>query len=202
MTAAPFAALLLAGGRSERMGTDKTRLVWDGRPLWHVQLAKLGALGPARLMVACRETQGLHVEAPPVACEWCFDPPGSDDGPLGVIARNLAELPLLVLAVDLPRFEPAALLTDWQAQAAPERGLCWRSAQGLEPLAAVYGPVMRPRLRQALVERRLGLQRLLEACVVAGELMERPAPVQAGLDNLNTPEEWARQKKGGPGGPP
>lgn len=184
------------------MGTDKARLVWQGQPLWRLQLDKLAALGPARLLVACREAQGLHTEAPVPACEWCFDPPGSDDGPLGAIARTLTDLPLLVLAVDLPRFEPAVLLADWRAQAAPERGLCWRSAQGLEPLAAVYGPALRPALQQALAERRLGLQKLLAAGEAQGGLVVRPAPAQAGLDNLNTPEEWARQQKGGPEGPP
>lgn len=184
------------------MGTDKARLVWQDQPLWRLQLAKLAALGPARLVVACREAQGLHAEAPAAACEWAFDPPESDDGPLGAIARSLAELPLLVLAVDLPRFEPAALLADWRAQAAPEHGLCWRSAQGLEPLAAVYPPALRPVLQQALAERRLGLQKLLTVAAAGGALAVRPAPVGVGLDNLNTPEEWARQQKGEPGGPP
>jgi molybdopterin-guanine dinucleotide biosynthesis protein A len=202
VTAAPFAALLLAGGRSERMGTDKARLLWQGQPLWRLQLAKLAALGPARLLVACREAQGLHAEAPVPACEWCFDPPGSDDGPLGAIARSLVELPLLVLAVDLPCFEPAALLAEWRALAAPERGLCWRSAQGLEPLAAVYGPLLRPALQQALAARRLGLQKLLADAAAQGALVVRPAPAQAGLDNVNTPEEWARRQKGGPEGSP
>jgi molybdenum cofactor guanylyltransferase len=184
------------------MGTDKARLIWQGQPLWRLQLAKLAALAPARLIVACREAQGLHTEAPAPACEWCFDPPGSDDGPLAAIARALGDLPLLVLAVDLPRFEPAVLLSDWRAQAAPERGLCWRSPQGLEPLAAIYGPSLRPLLQQALAERRLGLQKLLAAGVAQGALEVRPAPAQAGLDNVNTPEEWVRQQKGGPGGPP
>ena len=184
------------------MGTDKARLIWQGQPLWRLQLAKLAALGPARLLVACREAQGLHTEAPVPACEWCFDPPGSDDGPLGAIARTLTDLPLLVLAVDLPRLEPAVLLADWRAQAAPERGLCWRSAQGLEPLAAIYGPALRPLLQQALAERRLGLQKLLAAGAAQGGLVVRPAPAQAGLDNVNTPEDWARQQKGGPEGPP
>jgi molybdopterin-guanine dinucleotide biosynthesis protein A len=202
VNADPFAALLLAGGRSERMGTDKARLVWQAQPLWRLQLAKLAALGPARLLVGCREAQGLHTEAPVPACEWAFDPPGSNDGPLGAISRSLAELPLLVLAVDLPHFEPAVLLADWRAQAAPARGLCWRSAQGLEPLAAVYPPALRPVLQQALAERRLGLQKLLAQAVTQGTVVVRPEPAGAGLDNLNTPEEWARQQKGGPGGPP
>lgn len=186
------------------MGVDKARLPWEGQPLWRRQLARLQALGPARLWVGCRVEQGLQAEVPAAACEWVFDPPGSDSGPLGAIARTLTDLPLplLVLAVDMPRFEPAALLADWRAQAAPERGLCWQSAQGLEPLAAVYVPAMRPLLERALAAGRLSLQKLLRECEESDLLVVRPAPARAGLDNLNTPEEWARQQKGGPGGPP
>jgi molybdopterin-guanine dinucleotide biosynthesis protein A len=180
------------------MGCDKARLPWQGRPLWRLQFDKLAALGPAQLWVACREEQGLHDGMPEV--DWRFDPPGSDDGPLGAIARLLGDLPLLVLAVDLPHFEPAVLLADWRAQATPEHGLCWRSEQGLEPLAAVYVPVMGPVLRRALAERRLGLQRLLAACEAQGTLVVRPVPESVRLDNLNTPEEW--QTKGGSEDPP
>lgn len=184
------------------MGVDKARLPWEGQPLWRRQLARLEVLGPARLWVGCRVEQGLHEEAPAAACEWVFDPPGSDTGPLGAIARTQTDLPLLVLAVDMPRFEPAVLLAEWRAQADPARGLCWQSAQGLEPLAAVYAPAMRPFLESALAAGRLGLQRVLRECAEADLLVVGPAPAEAGLDNLNTPEEWARQQKGGPGGPP
>ncbi|MDZ4289024.1 MAG: NTP transferase domain-containing protein, partial [Prosthecobacter sp.] len=69
----PFSTLLLAGGRSRRMGQDKALLEWQGRPLWEVQLAKLQALKSERLLIACREEQGLQKNEPTI--EWLFDPP-------------------------------------------------------------------------------------------------------------------------------
>lgn len=147
-----FAAALLAGGRSRRMGRDKALIEWQGMPLWRFQLAKLRELNPERLLISCREEQGLHGEA-----EIVFDPPGSDDGPLGGITRCLerVEMPLLVLAVDMPWMTTAFLRDEVL------RGGFFRGEHGFEGLAAVYEPRMLPSMQEALRAGKLGLQRVI-----------------------------------------
>ena len=152
-----FAAALLAGGRSRRMGRDKALIEWEGIPLWQFQLSKLQELHPERLLISCREEQGLHS-----AAEFVFDPPGSDDGPLGAITRclELVQMPLLVLAVDMPWMTMAFLRDEVL------RGGFFCGDHGFEALAAVYEPRMLPAMQEALRSGRLALQRVIEACGV------------------------------------
>ena len=47
-----FSAVLLAGGKSSRMGSDKAFLEIEGEPLWQRQLATLRGLSPGQLMIS------------------------------------------------------------------------------------------------------------------------------------------------------
>ncbi|MFM7605871.1 MAG: molybdenum cofactor guanylyltransferase [Prosthecobacter sp.] len=150
-----FAAVLLCGGRSTRMGRDKTFIIWQGRPLWQVQLEKLQLLAPERLLISCREEQNIVSDA-----EMIFDPIDANDGPLGAITRCLefVQTPLLVLAVDMP-WMTVEFLRD---QVLP--GGFFFGPHGYEALCAMYEPRMLSTMKKALAERRLALQRIIETC--------------------------------------
>src|SRR4029077_13783233 len=49
-----FSAVLLAGGESRRMGTDKATFLFRGKPLWQVQLETLRKLRPAEIFLSAR----------------------------------------------------------------------------------------------------------------------------------------------------
>lgn len=179
------AAVLLCGGQSTRMGRDKAFIDWQGRPLWQVQLEKLQQLGPERVLISCRAEQevrqvfNLSSKAP----EFIFDPPNTDDGPLGAITRclELVQTPLLVLAVDMP-WMTIEFLRDHILP-----GGFFRGPHGFEALCAVYEPGMLPTMQKALAERRLALQRVIEACQPrVHELGTEHAPF---FRNANTPDE-------------
>lgn len=175
-----FAAVLLCGGKSTRMGRDKAFLDWNGRPLWQVQLDKLQQLSPQRLLISCRGEQSIVSEA-----ERVFDPIDSNDGPLGAITRCLefVQMPLLVLAVDMPWMTVECLREQIL------RGGFFRGPHGFEALCAVYEPAMLQNMKSALAERRLALQHVIEAC--QPRFRKLTAEVAGFFHNANTAEELA-----------
>src|SRR3954471_22198373 len=72
-------AVLMAGGRSRRMGRDKAELELGGRALWERQIEVLRALRPDALWVSGR----AYGEVEAVADAW------PDCGPLGGLASVL-----------------------------------------------------------------------------------------------------------------
>lgn len=190
-----FDAALLAGGRSSRLGRDKAFLDWRGQPLYVAQLRKLASLGPDRLWLSTRPEQPFPEVLEGVTRVVDAVP---DLGPLGGLQSVLAasDAPfLLVLAVDLPKMEPAFLarLLDEGAGTVP------RSEQGWEPLAALYPRAGLLDLVEAfLAAGKRRLQDLLDEAAARGlvkplDLDERSAPLFA---NLNTPDDLAALEEG------
>ena len=103
------AAVLLAGGKSSRMGRDKFALPVNGEPLWQHQLAVLRATEPAELFISGKSDGpyadcGVEILADEIP----------DCGPLGGIATALRRCTsdfLLVLAVDMPAMTATFLRT-------------------------------------------------------------------------------------------
>ena len=126
--------LLLTGGRSRRLGTDKASLVLDGETLARRMAARLAAVCDPVLEV------GRGVTGLPSVSE---QPAGS--GPLAALAAGGDALrdrgvvtPALLVAVDLPRvgIPLLELLRDWPGAptAVPEAG------GRRQPVCARYGP--------------------------------------------------------------
>ena len=196
----PFAAVLLAGGQSRRMGRDKALLpLPDGRRLWERQLGVLRALEPAELFISGPARGGFPADVPLLADET----PGL--GPLAGIAAALKAMRsprAVVLAVDLPAMATGFLrgLLDGHEREPARPGVIPQTAGGFfEPLAAIY-----PRAAAGLAEERLrGDDRSLQAfarALIAGKLAVAH-PVQtsdAGLFvNWNQPQDLPPADRGG-----
>ena len=196
---APFSALLLAGGRSSRMGRDKALLPHpvSGLPLLAHQAALLRSLpGCAELLLSAPADRGYALTGPLADARLVPDA-APDCGPLAGLAAGLAvatQPRLLVLAVDLPFVTPAFLrellsTTSAFAGAVPCH---FNSTPGFEPLCAVY-----PRTRakghidSAFAAKEFSLQRILNAAVREGwmqplRIHPESEPIFA---NWNTPAD-------------
>ena len=123
------AAVLLAGGKSSRMGRDKSALPVNGEPLWQRQLAVLRATEPAEIFISGKSDGpyancGVEILADDIP----------DCGPLGGIAtalRRCTSERLLVLAVDMPAMTAEFLRS--------LLGESQRTAKGIIPSVAADG---------------------------------------------------------------
>jgi molybdenum cofactor guanylyltransferase len=182
--------LVLAGGRSARMGADKATLVHpDGRPLARRTRDLLADAGCADVVLSLRHDQEIPAGFSELAdIRVVRDPADTAGGPLaGIIAAMdlQPDADWLVLACDLPRLDTATLRHLISSKRPDELFLSYRSEfDGLpEPLCAIYAPAALPLLksmefhcpRKLLIRREC---RLLEAVTPRA------------LENANTPDDW------------
>jgi molybdopterin-guanine dinucleotide biosynthesis protein A len=182
-----FCAVLLAGGKSSRMGTDKAFLQIEAEPLWRRQLQLLEELEPARIFFAGPSHQEWSATGHEIIAD--AEP---NVGPLaGLVAGLRASVTpfLLALAIDLPQMT-VGCLRDLLARCEGERGVA-PVTDRFEPLAAVY-----PKAALALAEDQLrsgnySLQNFIRHGVDEGLMLSHPiSTAQTALFlNLNTPAD-------------
>jgi molybdopterin-guanine dinucleotide biosynthesis protein A len=130
-----FSAVILAGGKSTRMGRDKAMLEVGGRPLLARQIELARDTGAREVLVSGRT--GMNYDA--FGCRVLHDH-HPDAGPLAGIEAALAAAAdplLLVLAVDMPQMN-AVRLRRLAACCTQDRGVVPRVDGHMEPLAAFY----------------------------------------------------------------
>ena len=185
--------LVLAGGRSTRMGTDKAALVHpDGRTLARRCHDLLAEAGCETVVLSLRHDQ----ELPPGFDDLtnilvARDPEGGSEGPLaGMLAsmRLRPEADWLVLACDLPRLDVATLTHLVSSKRPDESFVSYRSEfDGLpEPLCALYAAEALPILELAQAD---GI-RCPRKPLIRHECRLLDPLVPRALDNANTPEDW------------
>ncbi len=183
-----FSAVLLAAGRSTRMGRDKALLpAPDGRRMWERQRDVLHTAGAAEVFLSARPDQA-----------WVRDTRGfaarlhdglADGGPMVGITAALERTErshVMVLAIDLPRMTPEWLAAR-AAACSPTAGVVARRGEFFEPLAAIYPRELRWLAWEVLARAEYSLQRLLAAAVAAG-LMQAyalPDPEMPLFENWN-----------------
>jgi molybdopterin-guanine dinucleotide biosynthesis protein A len=185
--AAPVYGLVLAGGRSTRMRSDKAALTYQGQTQLERAMGLLGALLP-RAFVSVRADQA----ADPLRARFERIVDRRENiGPIaGVLAAQAAHphAAWLVLACDLPLLDRASLEYLLGARDPERLATAYRSSHdGLpEPLCAIYEPASAAALTAHLAAGRNCPRKFLLSADV--KLVDEPNP--RALDNINTPEEY------------
>lgn len=195
------AGVVLAGGRSSRMGSPKAALEWHGSTLlWRtVAIIARATDGPVVVVRA----PGQQLPALPPDTE-VVDDPAEGQGPVQGIAAGLAALAdsvpvAFVSSTDMPFLHPAFVRRVVRA-AADGADVGLPLARGFrQPLAASYRTALAPAAQRLVREGRLKPAFLFEECTVTmlDEAALRADPVLAALDpalesvvNVNEPADY------------
>lgn len=195
------AGVVLAGGRSSRMGSPKAALEWHGSTLLWRTVAIIGRATDGPVVVV--RAPGQELPALPPDTE-VVDDPREGQGPVQGIAAGLAALTgeadvAFISSTDMPFLHPAFVRRVVRA-AADGADVGLPVARGFrQPLAASYRTALAPAAERLVAEGRLKPAFLFEECSVAvlDEAALRADPVLAALDpeldsvlNVNEPADY------------
>ncbi len=155
----PLYGLLLCGGKSQRMGRDKSQLNYHGKPQWEHAYGLLSSVCE-RTFLSCPEEQTKKRDKPEIFDSFLnFGPFG------GLLSAQMSypEAAWLVLACDLPYVNEKTLFKLKENRDPLKFATVFsHSDQTLEPLCTIYEPKSRFALCQALAEGNSSLRRVLQ----------------------------------------
>jgi len=182
--------LVLAGGKSERMGFDKGAVNWfDKEQRYH--MADMLKPFCEEVFISCREDQQGRLDSQYPALADTF----TGLGPYGGILSALRESPdraWLVVASDLPLLSEKTLqhLVDHRQVSAIATAYQVTSDSFPEPLITIWEPKSYPVLLSFLAQGYSCPRKVL----INSNISLLPAPFPEELTNVNTPEEFEALK--------
>jgi len=193
----PVTAAVLAGGRSRRMGSDKTLLTVDGEPLVLRVVQKVREVCVSAVVVTNRPELLADVALPadvPVVKDTV-----AYQGPLGGLVTALECAPdewVLAVAADMPALEPEVIRALWDVRGEGQVVIPV-GEMGPEPLLALYHRSCLPTAKAALDSGRRRIVAILPSLRVVSvpvEALRAVDPELHSLVNVNTPDELMDSK--------
>lgn len=174
--------LVMTGGKSERMGEDKSQLVYSDQPQYQIAHDLLKQICHTTY-ISCRSDQDY---APLPTLKDIFH----DIGPLGGLLTAFQKDPnsaFFSVACDLPFLETRTLKHLIKKRNPLRHATVYvhEKDQQMEPLCTIYEPSIRPHLITALMSQNYSLKKLLENIRIEKVLCLDPET----LDNINTQEQ-------------
>ena len=181
-----YSLLLLAGGKSARMGTSKAELLYEGKTFLEHMLDKAHALGIEKCYIS-----GYASRREDVQTVWDIYP---DRGPLSGLHASLKAMDTpycLVLPVDAPKLPRQILenLLQMHEKRGGSRVLIWEHGVRQEPLIAVYPTAMADAIEAMIRDHAAPVFRAIDSWGFDSFRMEMP---EEQIININTPELYKK----------
>ena len=179
---------ILAGGRSTRMGTNKALLEFGGVRIIEGLLSKIRSLFPEILIIANEQAVYADLGVPVIPDRI------PEKGSLGGIYTAVYHSTFpqaLCIACDMPLASPA-VIAHLRGLAPGYDVVVPRTAEGYQPLHAVYGKTCLPHMEEMIRADRLKIDRLfplVRVRTVEEAELRRLDPSLCCFINVNTREE-------------
>lgn len=188
-----IAGVLIAGGKSRRMGRDKRFVPVSGRTLFERTLDVLESVFQEIIVVLAEPVPGLDVRGRQLVFDAIPDCGSLGGLYTGLLSTNLPRA--FAVACDMPFLNPGLVRYFAEFDRLADIVVA-ELATGLHPMHAVYSQNCRPLLESMAQRRDLKIQRLfLEPDLLVRIVRERElAPLDPGLrsfQNINTPQDLA-----------
>jgi len=186
-------AVILAGGRSTRFGSDKGLAQWRGRRLVDHVLDRLPPSSGERVLVLRSEQDKGEWQNVSVV----HDDPSRNDGPLRGVIRGLAACTTTwawVLACDQPLVNPDLLMALLNAATPEDHALIPEWEGRLKPLTGLYSVKSGPLLEKCNDDGEhslIGALKTIGYRVFSENDCREHDPHGAGFLNINRPEHLA-----------
>jgi molybdopterin-guanine dinucleotide biosynthesis protein A len=183
--------LVLAGGKSERMGYDKGAVKWFGKEQRYHVADMLRPLS-AEVFISCRADQKAQINSDYTALQDTF----TGLGPFGAILSAFREQPdkaWLVVACDLPLLETETFkfLIGQRKSSALATAFNSPDNKFPEPLITIWEPKSYPVLLSFLAQGYSCPRKVL----INSDVHLLQAPDSAALTNVNTPDDLEKVKR-------
>ena len=179
-------AIILAGGDSQRMGSDKANLLLDGQTLLQRVIATMREMFPY-IIVSVRQLRP-EIDLPQV-CDEC-----SNAGPLTGLVSGLGHIATpwaFVVACDMPFVEPAMVEALGKFRSAHQAVVPLLQGHP-QTMAAFYAASCLPALRESLSKQDTSLRtalQMLDVCYVDQSGLLEADPRLRSFFDLDTPQD-------------
>ena len=181
-----YSLLLLAGGKSARMGTSKAELLYEGKTFLEHMLDKAHAVGIENYYIS-----GYDARREDVQTVWDVF---SNRGPLSGLHASLQAMTTpycLVVPVDAPKLPVEILdaLLQHHEQRSTEKVLIWEHGVRQEPLIAIYPTAMADFIGNLIRDHAAPVFRAIDSWGFESFRMEMRSEQ---ILNINTPELYKK----------
>jgi len=181
-----ISAIIIAGGKSRRMGLDKTRLQWQGKTLLENAVA-LAQFFSDDIVISSNT---------PVATGWPVIPDLiKNAGPLGGLHATLSEIryqKALVLPVDMPLLNREVISYLWQHIDSKKDLQVFKTPNRLQMLVGIYDKNLLPLIEKQITNKDYKLRNLLQKS--AYQLIDGSKFARQFI-NINTPGDWEKLRQ-------